>query len=546
MAPGFVAGLMLTGLLMAGAVVAQDSELVAVPHPNLATLDPVVREILTPAVDYFEAKKNGLRGVELGQLYGRLGLHYHSHNMTDAAKACYTNATTLNPINFRWSYLLAMQYEVEGDVEAAIKNYEMSLRINPGNLAGFSRVGILYIQAGHLDDAAQMFKRVLDQIPGDEASLAGMGHVEQSRGNYSIALLYFQRALAGQPQAGAIRFKTSAIYKSLGDEEKAAQELTKANQQVPRVFDPLFSFMRAHQLPSSKFVADGTELAENDNLDGAIKLFGLATAINPGDAIAFQKLAQSQRRQGKNKEANRNLDEVLRLEPFNAFANYLKANWLEQEGDDQLAIGYYRSAVNAEESFIGARMLLANALMRTGGYDEAAKYYQMVIDAQPENREPYYRLGIANIARDQCADAIVPLEKAAELNDQDPKAFLALARVWSTCSAANQDQKAKALEYATRIYEQFGNMQATATLAMAEAAHGRYEEAEAYQAQAMFEAIKTGDEHAKQEMYVDMQQYRTQKPAERSWQPGAAVFFPPRMLPPTTKTATATQIGDAG
>ncbi len=80
--------------------------------------------------------------------------------MTDAAKACYTNATTLNPINFRWSYLLAMQYEVEGDVEAAIKNYEMSLRINPGNLAGFSRVGILYIQAGHLDDAAQMFKRV--------------------------------------------------------------------------------------------------------------------------------------------------------------------------------------------------------------------------------------------------------------------------------------------------------------------------------------------------------------------------------------------------
>ncbi len=412
LAPGFFAGLILIGLVMAGAAIAQESQLVDVPHPNLETLDPAVREVLAPAMDYFETEKEGRSGTDLGQLYGRLGLHYHSRNMTAAAKACYTNANLLNSINYRWPYLLAMQYEVDGDIETAIEKYELSLRINPGNMAAYPRLGILYLQAERANEATQMFHRALDASPGDEVSLAGMGQIEQLRGNYSIALSYYQRALQGQPHAGALRIKISSVYKSLGDEEKAAEELSKANRQLPRVYDPLFSFMRAHQKPSSKFVADGTELAENDKLDGATKLFSLATAINPRDAIAFQKLAQSQRRQGKNREANRNLDEVLRLEPFNAFANYLKANWLEQEGNDQLAIGYYRSAVNADETFVGARMLLANALMRTGGYDEAAKYYQMVIDVQPENRDPHYMLGIANIARDRCSDAISPLEKS--------------------------------------------------------------------------------------------------------------------------------------
>jgi hypothetical protein len=81
---------------------------------------------------------------------------------------------------------------------------------------------------------------------------------------------------------------------------------------------------------------------------------------------------------------------------------------------------------------------------------------------------------------------------------------------------------------------------------MAEAALGRYEEAETYQAQAMFEAIKSGDELAKEAMFIDMQRYRMQKPAERSWQPGAAVFIPPRLAAPTASTARAAHPGDAG
>ena len=83
----------------------QDKEivLVEVPLPDLRRLRPEIRELIEPAIAYFEAGRDELDGAELGFPFGRLGMHFHAYLMLNEARAAYRNALLMDSGNFRWS-----------------------------------------------------------------------------------------------------------------------------------------------------------------------------------------------------------------------------------------------------------------------------------------------------------------------------------------------------------------------------------------------------------------------------------------------------------
>jgi tetratricopeptide (TPR) repeat protein len=323
----------------------------------------------------------------------------------------------------------------------------------------------------------------------------------------------------------------------MNDNENADRHLQQADQRIPVIEDPVLSFVYAHQVAPAEYLRIGGELVRAGNHSAAVKAFQLAAAIDPSFQLAFVALAESFRELKQDRAAYAAIDEALKLRPSGPGANYIKAVWLDQDGSTEIAVGYYRSALNGRPEFARARLLLANTLMRLRRFAEATVQYERIVAENEQNMVAKYLLGMAYLVQENCAAAIGPIGDSLALGFANVRARTVAARLFATCPAASVGQREQGLGYARDLYRELPGADMAVTLAMALAANGDFAEAEEYQAQAMFEAIRNQDAEQQAMLYVDMQRYQRKKPALRSWPEGAEIFLPPGNLRESSSSA---------
>ena len=91
------------------------------------------------------------------------------------------------------------------------------------------------------------------------------------------------------------------------------------------------------------------------------------------------------------------------------------------------------------------------------------------------------------------------------------------------------EQRQQALTAATAMYEREPDGDSAETLAMAAAANGHFQDAVDLQAQAMFEALRIGDQNQLAWLRENMTRYEAGQPANAAW-PQTAEVFRPRSL----------------
>ena len=97
-----------------------------------------------------------------------------------------------------------------------------------------------------------------------------------------------------------------------------------------------------------------------------------------------------------------------------------------------------------------------------------------------------------------------------------------------------------ALDYAQTLYDQRAAASDSAALALALAAHGKFKEAQQYQAEAIFDAVRRGDKDAA-DMYRSTQaSFVAGKVPDRPWPARHAYFKPPMLTPVQPAPAPAT------
>jgi tetratricopeptide (TPR) repeat protein len=143
-----------------------------------------------------------------------------------------------------------------------------------------------------------------------------------------------------------------------------------------------------------------------------------------------------------------------------------------------------------------------------------------------------YLLGLAWLAGGHCDWARQVLERALAMNPGDGQVMTALARAYSTCTDATDEQRKQALDAATAMYERSPDGATAETLAMASAANGRFEDAVDLQAQAMFEALKRGDEGEMAWLRGNMARYEAGQSASAAWPSDAEVYRPRSLAAP--------------
>jgi tetratricopeptide (TPR) repeat protein len=525
--------LVVAAMLAIGAGVAMAQvDLELVPHPDVDQLKPEVRDNLRPAIEYFRTQRATLEGRKLGLAYGRIGINYLAYEQQAAAGACLRNAMALDPANPRWPYLLAVHYQETGFLDKSVESYRDALLADRTYLPGYVRLGRVLLEIGKLDEADSAFQVVLNANPAEAAALAGTGQVAFQRQEYEKAADFYQRALEIQPEASSLHYHLGMTYRALGRTDEARAQMDKAGERIPTVDDPMLAFVQAHTRGAAHYLEAAVKADESGHTAVAARFYEIATSIQPTNVPALVRLGELQGAAGNSDAALNAFARVLSIDPGNARANYFAGTLLEQRGDDEEARKLYEKALESQPQLVEPRMLLANAQMRVGEFAAAGDNYAQIAHQLPESKEVRYLLGLAWLAAGQCEWALQVLSQAVAMMPGDPQALIALARAYSTCPEATDEQRQQALGAARSMYEKAPGLDTAETLAMASAANGEFQDAVDFQSQAMFEALKLDQKTRLAWMQENLQRYRDSQVAASPWNADADVFKPRRLQPP--------------
>lgn len=175
------------------------------------------------------------------------------------------------------------------------------------------------------------------------------------------------------------------------------------------------------------------------------------TAASPAErAASLFGQALSLQQQGRQADAARLCDEVLREVPRHVDALNLRGVLALQMGDATDAVRHFRKALTVRRDVAEVHGNLGTALLRLGRADDAVASFERAIALKPDSASMFFGRGSANLKRGAHAAAVRDLDRAIALKPSYPTALLnrglALAALGKPDAAAGSYREAIRLE----------------------------------------------------------------------------------------------------
>ena len=530
---------------MTGFAASADDALVrTLPVPDTSKLAPGLAKQVATARAEFDRTRVDLIGDRLAFAYADIGAVYFRAGLNETAAIAFYDASQLAPKDARWLYMrgvVARALKRNADARA---DFEAALALDKIYLPIRYRLSDTLIDLGDLDAA---HKVLADALPvGDKhaALFAMLGRLEIRQKNYPAAIEHLQRALTLEPQANALYKDLADAYAAQGDATQAKAAQAKAGAVPPSLADPLVAGIFGRSAPAAP-VMHGTPLeqarqllARRDFADARDKT-AEALQANPKDVEALALQARLDGLMGNRAFAQDEASRALELKPDSASANLSQGMVYEFAGAAAKALPFYQRAVRADADQPDARLLLGNALMRQGDYARAAEQYRQLVRILDGDAGAEARLAAAQAMAGQCRDALNEINQRLVKRAQDGDLMQIFVRLASTCPAATADERSMALDYAQALYRQRPDAGDSVALALAQAANGKFDDAQKSQAQAIYEAVRTNDTKSAAMYRKTMQDFVAKKVPAQPWPADHPNVSPPpleTLAPPPKKS----------
>lgn len=150
---------------------------------------------------------------------------------------------------------------------------------------------------------------------------------------------------------------------------------------------------------------------------------------NPKDAEALNDYGFALRQNGQIDEAAKYLKQAIEIKPTmgEAHANLSVVYFDQSKYQDAVAEGQKAVKANADQAIF--RVVLGNALAKTGDLKGAQQEYKIAIQLKPDYENAYYNLGVALNDDGQINDAKYSLSKALELDPNDDRVVALLDKL---------------------------------------------------------------------------------------------------------------------
>ena len=504
--------------------------LTPVPEPDLAGTEESVQEALRAARAELGTLVNNpaTTRAHLAQSFGEMAGFYHAHHLYTTAEACYVNAETLAPTDFRWPYLLGYVHQQASNPGAAVTAYRRALQIRPNYAPAEMRLAEVYLELNQSDLAEPLLRKLIDVDEVRGAALFRLGRLSFDRKDYQDAVNYYQQALEARPQATRIHYTLAMAYRGLGDVERARTHLQQRGDGEPKIEDPLVDDLGMLLKGARPHLFRAIESVRAGHYDDAKRGFSEALKIDPDNGNARVSYARVLYLMGDRAGARRELKEVLRRDSNHALGNFLMGLLVEETGAQETALQYYHQALIADPQHSGAHYLLGNARMREGKFAAAERHYRKTLEQEPDHYPARLLAAMASLKTGpNCTQARAWVEEGVNRHPNDTKFTFVLARLLACCPDDSARDGRRALELAKQLYDDFNALENAETLAMAYAEVGRFDDAARLQQNAVEATMAAGAFFYLPRLEENLALYQRGRQCQQPWSAGDTIFLPP-------------------
>jgi superkiller protein 3 len=340
------------------------------------------------------------------------GQNAHQRGDLNAAVRLYTTAVTADPTLVLGYYQRAVAFidlhrgsEAEADLKRVIE-------LQPGFARAHRGLGRLLLDQGRTDESKRAFARALELDPklagvridyasamiksGDAAgalsqldaaiangeatalahALLGVAH--ERLGKIDEAFAAYGRALEMDPNSAAAREGRARLYETQGDVAKAIADYTVAYRAVlsPEV---ALKLARLH--------------ARAGQAQAAIQVYRRLLLERDDFAVRIE-MAKVMLENGQGEEAAKEIAAVAAIRPKDA-GLLTMAGDVYSKDKPELAVDYYRRAVDSEPANNRARVQLGAALVRSQQFEAALPVLADAVSREPDNYQAHANLGTA-------------------------------------------------------------------------------------------------------------------------------------------------------
>jgi len=234
----------------------------------------------------------GLKHVQNGELYYRLGCLYRASEQWTQASLCYQKATQQDPQHGAAYHELGEVLSSQENWSEAISVYQQAIKLRPGFSWSFNNLGYAYIQLGQWSEAIPVYQQAIELNPEFPWSYYNLGEAHAKLNQWNEAISYYQQTAQIQPDLPKIQQKlgNALYYRSLQDQEFALKHFNLAIQQEPHEPEAYHQALALDKMNLDLYLKLGNILEQKGSIDQAVSIYQMALQIQPRNSVAITRL----------------------------------------------------------------------------------------------------------------------------------------------------------------------------------------------------------------------------------------------------------------
>jgi len=266
------------------------------------------------------------------------GLINNARGQTTQAIFDFQAALKINESNADATRGLANSYADQGRTAEAEQQYKKAIELDPGDWTGYKTLGNFYLKQNRFDDAEQQYRSLIRLTPDNALAYSNLGLSLTMQGRFNGAAESLEKSITLSPRAGAysnlgtVRFYQERYSESI----EAFRNAIEINPNNEKYWGNLGDGFRRHGQSSDQAA---------DAYNRAIELLNRQLVRNPNDAHGRAKLANWMSCLGRDRDAQAELSQALKLAPNDADVLFEATLVHEFSGRREEAIASYEAAL---------------------------------------------------------------------------------------------------------------------------------------------------------------------------------------------------------
>ena len=265
----------------------------------------------------------------------------------------------------------AIQFHQSGQLNEAEKLYKELITEGNPDTSVYSSLSAALSQQGKIDEAIELLKSASNEFPNDTEITLALSQAYLSTGDIVNSKQLINSLLLRFPSLGNAHYLLGNIHIQENNKDQAILSFEKAIESLPQ-------FVEAHY-------SLGVVLSQKGENEKAIEKWEHTIKLAPNFLPSWLNLGSLAMDQSRFEDAIRYLDQVLSFDPEHFSAIKMKGMTLHAMGEIDDALELYLKIHNKEKPSEEIITLIANANRDLDRFEEAGKFYNQVLDINPNN-----------------------------------------------------------------------------------------------------------------------------------------------------------------